>query len=138
MSELMKGHVSTAAGIGGSMENMIPGNDNHPSSPGFARSHLIAFHNNVPHGSAYRWDRIRIGIDQNRLQARIVIVLEVQQEKAGISGNGDLDFIGHLQTATALEVLFGDEDVDVAPQILLLRRREPAVIWDIALEDLQP
>jgi hypothetical protein len=110
----MNGHVSTA-GIGGSMEDMIPGNDNHPGSPGFARSHFIAFHDNVPHGSSHRRDRIRVWIDQNRLQARIVIVLEVQQEKAGVCGNGDFDFIGHFQTATALEVLFGDENVDIAP-----------------------
>ncbi len=138
MSELMEGHVSTAAGIGGPVEDMIPGNDNHPGSPGFARPHFIAFHDNVPYGSSHCWDRIRIGIDQNRLQAGIVIVPKVQQENAGVSGNGDFDFIGYFQTAAALKVLFGDKNTDVAQQILLLCRRKSSVIGDIAVEDLQP
>ena len=34
----MNGHVSAATGISGSMEDMIPGNDNHSGSPGFACS----------------------------------------------------------------------------------------------------
>jgi hypothetical protein len=119
------------------MEDMIPGNDHHAGSPGFARPQFIAFHNDVPYQSSYPWDRIRIGINQNRLQAGIVIVLEMQQENAGIGGNSDFDFIGHLQTATTLEVLFGDKNLDGSLQVLLLRRRETSVIGDIASEDLQ-
>jgi hypothetical protein len=120
------------------MEDMVPRDDHHPDPPRFARSHFIAFHNDVPHGSSHRWDRIRIGIYQDRLQARIVIVLKMQQENAGVGGNGDFDFISHFQTAAALEVFFGDKDLNGSLQLLLLRRGQPLVVENISLDDGQP
>src|ERR1035437_5100745 len=89
MSELMEGNVSTATVIRWSMEDMIPENDHHSSSPGFARPHFISFHNDVPHHSSHPRDRIRIGINQNRLQAGIIIVLEMKQKNTGVGGNAN-------------------------------------------------
>ena len=52
--------------------------------------------------------------------------------------DASLDFVGYLQTTIALEILFGDKNLDGSLQVLLLCWGQPFVVRNIALEDLQP
>ena len=68
----------------------------------------------------------------------IVVMFDVEEEDAGVGGNGDLDFIGDVQAAATLEVFFGDEDLDEGLQFPLLGRGEAVIMRDIALQDVEP
>ena len=115
MSKLVIHYVSIAARVCGATEDVIPSYDNRAGTPGFARSRLIAFHNKVPDRFPCLRDHISVGINQNRSKAGIVIViLDVQQQDAGVRSNRDLDFIRHFQSAAALEILFCDKDLNVS------------------------
>jgi hypothetical protein len=67
------------------------------------------------------------GVYENGLQAGIVVGLAVQQEDAGVGGDGDSDLIGHPEPAAAFETLLGHENEDVPPQFLLIGLGQPAV-----------
>jgi len=54
-----------------------------------------------------------IGIHQDRLQACIERCLSIQQQQAGLRGNGKPDAIGNHQPGTAIETLFGQEQADI-------------------------
>ena len=110
-----------------------------PVAPGFADALFVSFDDLVVRPPARDADEIGIGVDEDRLEAGIVVVvLDMQQENARVGGDGNLDFVGHFQAATTLEVFLGDKDLDGFPQILLLGAGQPLVVGDVALDDGQP
>ena len=61
------------------------------------------------------------GIDQNRVESRIIIGFPVQQQDAGLGGYGDFYLIGHLQPSATLKILFGEEDMDMPLDLFFVR-----------------
>src|SRR5262249_11979393 len=53
-------------------------------------------------------------VDEHSLQAGKIFGLAMQQEQAGVRRDAMAHFVGELKSATALEFLFGEKDLDVA------------------------
>jgi hypothetical protein len=62
----------------------------------------------------------------------------MKQEQAGLSGDARLDLIMQNKSATAFEVLFREENLQVALQLLLIRRGQPAVKGAIGFHPRPP
>ena len=67
---------------------------------------------------------------------RIVVGLAVEQEQARLGGDRDPDLVGQLQPAAALEVLLGQEDLDVAVELPAVGLGEAVVERDVLLDDV--
>ena len=68
----------------------------------------------------------------------VVVGLPVEQQQARLRGDRDLDLVGQLQPAAALEVLLGQEDLDVPLEFPPVGLGEPAVVRDVPLDDREP
>lgn len=114
---------------------MIPRDNDRAGSPRFPHPELMNFDNLISRPAAQRGDGISIRIDQNGLQTRIKIVFAIEQQDAGIGGDGDSYLVGHFQTAAPFKILLGDEDLDMTPQRPLLLRREACIVRNIPLQN---
>ena len=77
----------------------------------------------------------RVRIDENRRESREVFRLSVEQQDAGRARHGIANLIIDLLSATANEVLLGEEHVDVPVQLLPEIVGQKRVEADIACED---
>jgi len=62
----------------------------------------------------------------------------VQQEQARLRGDGHADLVRQLEATDALEVLLGEEDLDMAEQLLAIGWWEPAHDGHVALDRATP
>ena len=117
------------------MQDVIPGNDDCARSPGFAEPHLMTFCESISRSLSYRLGCVRIGIDENRLQSGIVVMVQMQKKNASVGGDGNHNLVGQLQSTVTLEVFLGDKDLNESLQPLPLGRREELVVRNIALDN---
>ena len=76
-----------------------------------------------------------VRVHEDRLQQRIDIGFPVEQEHACLRGDREPDLVRDLEPVAALELLLGEKDLDEPPELLLVRRRERAVVRHVALDD---
>ena len=62
----------------------------------------------------------------------------MKQQQAGLRGDEHARLIGHLETATPLEVFLGKKDLGVALELAPVRLREAVVERELADEQLAP
>ena len=62
----------------------------------------------------------------------------MQQEQARLRGDRHADLVRQLEASGALEVLLGEEDLDVAEQLLPIGRWEPEHDRHVALDRAAP
>jgi hypothetical protein len=118
--------------------HVVPGEHDHAVPPGFPEAAELAFEY---HPAADRLDGpgdVGVGIDQDRDQAAVVIGLLVEQQEAGLGGDRDLDLVGQSESATALEVLLGEEHVGVALKVPAVGLAQAGVEWDVLAEERLP
>ena len=127
MGKLVQHHVLAIERIRPAPLRRVPGQDDR-SKPirCVTEEGLLAF---LPNGSlqmSLSGHVVRGRIDQDTAQLRIIVSLAMEQEKAGLRRNRQANFIGKFETAAAFEPLLGQEDPDVAQELILIRWREPA------------
>ena len=99
-----------------SCQSIGPGEYDRASIPGFTLTGRFAFQDHTALHEFAVWGDIGVGVDEYRVDAVEVLILQAQDEQAGLGRDGDLYLLGHLQTAASLPVLFGHQDLQVAPQ----------------------
>ena len=62
----------------------------------------------------------------------------MQEEHARLRGDGDANLVGDLQAAASLEMFLGEEDLDVAEQLLSIGGRQQLGVWHVARDDRPP
>ncbi len=77
-------------------------------------------------------------IDDDRVQAGIVIGLAVKEENARLRGDGYPNRIGHLQAACPLEVFLRQENLDMSLKLITIGQREIPNEGNVPLNDLSP
>jgi hypothetical protein len=77
-------------------------------------------------------------IDQDREQAREVVGLAMQQQKASLSCYRHTDLIRDFQTIATFETFFGKENLDVAQKLGLIPGRKPVKKCNVAPDRPQP
>src|SRR5690606_25618084 len=81
-------------------------------------------------------DQVRVRVDETAGETREEIGAAIQDQATGMPGDGDPDFIGYLESATADEHLLVEEHIDPPPQFCLQVTRHLAVQRNVALENL--
>jgi hypothetical protein len=82
--------------------------------------------------------RVPTRINEDRAQTRIVVGLAMEQEQARLRGDRHPNLVVEIEPSTPLEVLLREEDLDMAKQLGLVRRRQPSKHGQIALDDRTP
>jgi hypothetical protein len=62
----------------------------------------------------------------------------MEEEKGGLRGNGDADFVGQLEPCATFEAFLVQENLDVAEQLRLVVGGQAREDGQIALDDLFP
>ena len=138
VSEFVQHDVVPVVEVRRSLLNIIPGQDHHavlprlPKPGGFTLLHDSAADRLNALGD------IRMGINQDRDQAGIVVGLPVQEQQARLGGDRDLDLFGQFQPAATLEILLSQEDLEVSLEFPLVGLREAVEDRDVLLDDVEP
>ena len=77
-------------------------------------------------------------IDEDLVQARVVVVGAVEQQQASLGGDRDPHLVGDGEAVAADEGLLGEEDLDVPAELALQLRRQPAVKGHVPAQDRAP
>lgn len=78
------------------------------------------------------------GVDDDGFEARVAFVFAANGEKAGLGGDGELDFFGDFDAALAFEADFGEEEFYVVAEAFLEACREFGYEGNVAGEDGVP
>ena len=81
---------------------------------------------------------VRAGVNEDRAQRRVVGRLAVQQQDAGLRGDGHPDLVIDYKPTAALEHFLVKKNKDVPLQLPLVRRREVPVDGEVRFQDFRP
>ena len=81
---------------------------------------------------------VRAGVNEDRAQRRVVGRLAVQQQYAGLRGDGHPDLVIDYKPAAAFEHFLVKKNKDVPLQLPLVRRREVPVDGEVRFQDFRP
>jgi hypothetical protein len=76
-----------------------------------------------------------VGVNQNGHEIGIVLRLAIENEKRRFARNGHTDFVGHLETIAPLEVLLGEENIDVAVHLRAQFGGQPPIHRHVIVEN---
>lgn len=116
VGKLVQGNVHAVGWITAPTHDRVPGQNHGSSVPGFAKSRLRLFRNDaeiidiLDAGPECTW------IDEDRAEARVGRTGAVENQKAGLAGDGDNDLLGEFEAAAAFEIDAGNELGDLAVQ----------------------
>lgn len=114
VGELMEHDVVPIGTVAGAFFDLIPRDDDRSLAPRFTEVYAAGFGDCSSGATLNILDDERGGIDEDCAKPGEVSGVAVEEEKAGVSGDGDLDFIRDGEARASFEMLFGQQDVDVA------------------------
>ena len=136
--ELVQDHVVTPVTLGRRPEHVVPREDNCPRGPRLAQPHLVAFGDQPVRRVFAAVDAECAGIDQDRREPAVIVLVAVQQQQACAGRDRHADLIGHLQPTRSLEPLLADEDLDATTKVRPIHLGKPRGERNVAGKDLVP
>lgn len=130
MGEFVDDDVFSVGDIGGSSCYAVPGEDDGAGLPGFTETNAWAAYH--PVGG---FGDIGVRIDEDVFEFWEVCGFSVEQEHAGLGGDGNFDFVGYFEAPAAFEGFFGEEYVDQFPELLLQGIGQAVIEGDIFVND---
>lgn len=120
MGELVQYHVVPVTEIAHPLLDIVPGQDHFTVAPRLAQQLVVTGGNRAigPPLIALHPECRRI--NQDRGQLRVDGPTLVDQQQAGLRGDGDPHFIGDGQAATTVKPFLGEENLDQLAQPALL------------------
>src|SRR3990172_6556589 len=112
--ELVQDQVPSIFYTRGSGPGILPRKDDGAALPGLAETLLVSLDGETAGGLFLDRSRVRLGVYEDRRESRIVVGLAVEQEKAGVGSDGDLDFVGDLEARASLEPFLRKEHLNVS------------------------
>jgi len=132
MGELVDHHVVAVKGVFAAALARVPSEHDRPELPRLAKAMMLLF-------LVVRMLReVRAGVNEDRAQRRVVGRLAVEQQDAGLRGDGHPDLVIDHKPAAALEHFLVEKNKDVPMQLPLVRRRELPVDGEVRFQDFRP
>ena len=107
--------------------NIFPGKDYSPPIPGFTFANLAPFLDEVVVQVTFVPYCVRMRINENAFQLRIVVRVPMQEQDCSLAGNRYPYAIGKLQPATSLKAFLLQQDLDVTAKLRTIRFRKTPV-----------
>jgi hypothetical protein len=128
----------TVVDVGRAGEDVVPRQHDDAARRRFTEAWLRAFDDEAVRRALATGDDVGAGIDQDGIEQRVVVGFAMEQEHAGLGRDGDANFVGEREAATSLEVLLGEEDLNVAQQLDQVGLAERGDVRDVPREDVPP
>src|SRR6476469_5678358 len=122
MRELVEGNVAAILKIARIPAHFVPGKDDRSAQPRFAEPAFVALMNNAHFVDELRRREVGARINQDRMQSRIIVMLAIKQENAGLRRDRDPDLVGNSLTAASFKLLFRQENANEFLQLYLFVR----------------
>jgi len=138
VGELVKDHVMPVADIGGAGSDVVPGQDDGAVPPRLAQPGCRAIAHDAVSRLLPALRHVGSRVDEHGPDPGEAVRIAMQQQQAGLGGNGEPDLVGDLQSAAALEVHPHQECPDEALELLEVLPQQAAAEGHVAPDGLRP
>ncbi len=138
VSEFVDHHIAAIVRDGRAFERVFPGNHDLALRPGFPGKRLPFLLQHARGFGTQSLDDESARIDEDLPEVLEVVRLAIEDQQAGLRGDGDAHFVRDLEAAAADERFLGHEHLHVLLELGLEIGREAAEVGHSPVDDFPP